>query len=124
MARCVFCGKQCRFYIIPKNSGIEDRYPAHKKCDREFKSSIKPKPQRLYVEGNNGGDYIEIYDLGNGIVDLQVGHCCVNYINQIVPVEFITTTLAKIVEDREIIDVIKAIGLDAEYTLSLIEKLR
>ncbi len=53
------------------------------------------------AEGNHGGDYIKIQTiqsdgspLQDGMIILEVGHCCVVYIKAIVPVEFITSILA------------------------------
>jgi hypothetical protein len=47
----------------------------------------------LYLEGNNGGDYIQITPLPDGRIHLEIGHCCVKLVNHIVPVEFLTGVL-------------------------------
>jgi hypothetical protein len=31
----------------------------------------------MYLEGNNGADYIKIQELADGQLELEVGHCCV-----------------------------------------------
>ena len=54
------------------------------------------------AEGNNGGDYIHItksdsYD--DGIVHLEIGHCCVVMVDAYVPVEFITSVFSEISEN-------------------------
>lgn len=57
----------------------------------------------LRIEGNNGGDYLEISSAGNNLVLLEVGHCCVVTIRHIVPVEFITAVLARAVLEHNTI---------------------
>lgn len=123
MAKCVFCGKQCNFHIVPAGGGMADKYPAHKKCDREYRSK-KVAPQRLYAEGNNGGDYFDITLLDDDTARLEVGHCCVIYIDEVVPVEFITSALAKAVCDKDVKEFIKGVGWTEDFTKSLISKIK
>lgn len=51
----------------------------------------------IYVEGNNGGDFLSIAVRDDGLLDLEVGHCCVKAIRHTVSVEFITATLSEAV---------------------------
>lgn len=37
----------------------------------------QPNDLTLILEGNNGGDALEIIDQGHGIFTFQSGHCCV-----------------------------------------------
>lgn len=53
---------------------------------------VETQPE-IYVEGNNGGDYLKIALAGENLVRLEVGNCCVHTITAIVPVEFITGVL-------------------------------
>jgi hypothetical protein len=52
----------------------------------------------LYLEGNKGGDYIELkqYNPQKGIstVYIEVGLCCVRNIQHQLPVEFLTTLIS------------------------------
>jgi hypothetical protein len=56
--------------------------------------------RRIVLEGNNGGDFIELEETDEeGIVLIRAGHCCVMtfpYPDTRIPVEFITTLLANI----------------------------
>lgn len=49
----------------------------------------------ICIEGNNGGDFIAITDLGDGRIILESGSSCVRTIDAIVPVEFITAILSE-----------------------------
>lgn len=59
---------------------------------------------RVYVEGNNGGDSIDlekyhedVHDPDSNLVRLEINNCCVRIITASVPVEFITGTLTEAV---------------------------
>jgi len=52
--------------------------------------------QRLYTEGNNGADFLDIEKLNDNLVRLRVGNCCVVTVNHVVPVELITHTLTEL----------------------------
>ena len=71
----------------------------------------------VYVEGNNGGDIIEIEEKTNGLIRLSSASCCVYNINAIVPVEFITAIIGdKMLEHNgDINSVIDSFGWDDEY---------
>jgi len=69
--------------------------------------------KRIYLEGNNGGDYIEITQTkeqkDNSCCTLKVGHCCVHIISHQVPVEYIVSlfhlsTIKKLSEGMEMWD--------------------
>ena len=47
----------------------------------------------IRMEGNNGGDFLEIESLYDNLVRLRVGHCCVTVDAEIVPVEILTAVL-------------------------------
>ena len=52
----------------------------------------------MLLTGNNGGDYLNIELIEDGVIRLEVGsECCVS-ISQNVPVEFITAALTKIID--------------------------
>lgn len=57
---------------------------------------ISPYPMRFYMEGNNGGDYIQLEQVSEDTVHLKVGHCCVVIFDHIVPVEFLTSILSQV----------------------------
>lgn len=64
---------------------------------------MKGKPNKhplesIRVEGNNGGDYIEIREREDDRIHLEVGHNCVKIIDHVVPVEFLTLALAALVD--------------------------
>ena len=71
----------------------------------------------VYVEGNNGGDIIEIEEKTNGLIRLSSASCCVYNINATVPVEFITAIIGdKMLEHNgDINSVIDSFEWDDEY---------
>lgn len=75
---------------------------------------------QLYLEGNNGGDYLVIKPLPSGCVHLIVGHCCVRNIHHIVPVEFITAILSTaVIKHGSVQAAIKAIDWPKDFTKEL-----
>jgi len=52
---------------------------------------------KLYAEGNHGGDYVEIIKTPvEGVLQITIGHCCVHHLRGVlIPVEFLTTLLSK-----------------------------
>lgn len=78
------CGHIMRlvnYQSIPQ-SGIHDDCP------------INDFVQPMVIEGNNGGDYINIQPVGDNLVRLEVGHCCVVSFSGIIPVEILTTMIS------------------------------
>lgn len=76
----------------------------------------------LRIEGNNGGDYLEISPASDNLVLLEVGHCCVVTIQHIVPVEFITAVLARaVLEHNTVQGAITALpwGQTGDFTAQL-----
>ena len=61
-----------------------------------MKKKVKVSLPTLYIEGNNGGDYLRLKPLGDNLVQLEIGNCCVVTISQVVPVEFITAALTDV----------------------------
>lgn len=80
---------------------------------------------RIYLEGNNGGDYFELTVYGDGEIKLEVGHCCVKIIDCYVPTEFLTGALSQAVLNAGSIQ--KAIlGLEwpENYLVELVGKVK
>ncbi len=48
---------------------------------------------KLFIEGNNGGDYLKITPMGDNRVELEFGHQCIMKRQTIIPVELITSAL-------------------------------
>jgi len=57
--------------------------------------------KNIYLEGNNGGDYIKIAQTKEqekiSCCNIEIGHCCVLLLNAQVPIEFITSLFANFV---------------------------
>jgi len=51
----------------------------------------------MYIEGNGGADYIEVEPLSQNLLRLEVAHCGVVVVRQIVPVEFLTAAISDVV---------------------------
>lgn len=53
--------------------------------------------KNIYVEGNKGGDFLEITtvssDGDDDVVHLRIGHCCVYYLDIEVPVAVLTSMI-------------------------------
>ena len=79
---------------------------------------------KIFAEGNKGGDFIEITCLENDRVYLRVGSCCVTTIDSVVPVEFLTGVLTEVMleHDNNIYSVIDSFGWSQEYKDELKEK--
>ena len=58
---------------------------------------LEPNTKTLYLEGNNGGDYLRLESLDDGTVRVDCGHCCVPMFDAVVPVELLTTLIAQAV---------------------------
>lgn len=54
--------------------------------------------QSIYVEGNNGGDYLKFAATRDGRLYLEVGHCCVVTVQKILPAEMLTSLLTSMFE--------------------------
>ena len=81
-------------------------------------------PNRFYIEGNNGGDYLVIEPLPDGRIHLEVGHCCVIGIDHIVPVEFITSVLsAAVIEHGSVKAVMESMRWDRDYIEQLVAQI-
>lgn len=80
----------------------------------------------VFAEGNNGGDFVRIENLEDGIVHLSVGSCCVITMDKVVPVEFITGILTqKMLEHNgDINSIIDSFGWDQNYKDELKKKVR
>lgn len=80
----------------------------------------------VFAEGNNGGDFIQIENLEDGIVHLSAGSCCVMIIERAVPVEFITGVLgeAMIAHNGDINSIIDSFGWEQCYKDELKKKVR
>lgn len=60
---------------------------------------------QIIVEGNNGGDTLEIFkgsSHDNNVVHLTVGHGCVYYIDMEIPVEILTSILIAAIEEGKL----------------------
>jgi hypothetical protein len=79
--------------------------------------------EQISLEGNNGGDILNIKILSDDRIGLAVGHCCVMVINHIVPVEFITAILSKAVIDAGgVAEAMKLVGWSQEYINELVSQ--
>jgi len=58
-------------------------------------TKTKVRLDKLQVEGNGGGDYLNLEVVGDGLIKTTVGHCCVKTIDLVLPVEVITAILSE-----------------------------
>lgn len=80
---------------------------------------------RLYVEGNNGGDFLEIVPLDDNLIHLEIGHCCVKSIRAIVPVEFVTAILTNaVLEHNGIKEAMMSVNWPDEFKIELTSQIR
>lgn len=79
----------------------------------------------IFIEGNNGGDFVEIKKIEDGLIHLRIGHCCVMIIDKIVPVEFLTASLSEmILEHDNINSIIDSFCWDKKYKDKLKDKVK
>ena len=96
---------------------------------RQIKKRLKKKQWFsgfVNAEGNNGGDFIVIEDRGNGLLYIRSGSCCVMTIDAIVPVEFLTSTLERVLleNDLDVKKVIDTSGWSTPFREELKAKVR
>ena len=96
---------------------------------RLIKKMIKKRQQfdgAIAAYGNNGGDLLELYDNLDGTLYLKSGHCCVMTIEKIVPIEFITALLSKVMleHNNDINSIIDSFGWKQSYKDELKKKVR
>lgn len=87
---------------------------------------LKQRNKEIEVSGNNGGDIFKIINNDDGTVRLFIGHCCVVIIDKIVPVEFLTATLAKIIleHDNNVYSIISDFDWDEKFKEELKKKMK
>ena len=78
--------------------------------------------QYIYLQGNNGGDFIEIKQIDDDKIHIFSGSSCVISINATVPIEFITKVVEKAMLDNnfDVKKIIDTFGWDKTY----LEKLK
>jgi hypothetical protein len=81
---------------------------------------------KIAVEGNLAGDFLEIVDQGNDTVHIKCGHCCVIVLDAVVPVEFLTALIfqAMINHDDNISAVIDTFDWSDKYKNQLKAKVK
>lgn len=86
----------------------------------------KKRTQKIFIEGNNGGDYLNIQQKKGELVLLEVGHACVPSIAQVLPLPVITAALTEWIlnHNNDIEQAIKSQGWSSEYTKKLVEIVR
>jgi hypothetical protein len=61
--------------------------------------------QDIYLEGNNGGDYIKISQTKKqeaiSCCQIEVGHCCVVVLRSQIPIEFLTSLICKFMHTNQ-----------------------
>jgi hypothetical protein len=79
----------------------------------------------LMLEGNNGGDIFDLKDLGDGLIDLRVGHCCVVCVERVVPVELLTRVMDEALTKHGSVEgVFRDSGWPGDFVEELIDKMR
>ncbi len=65
--------------------------------------------KEIYIDGNNGGNYVKIQQLDDNRILLEIGDCCVKTAELIVTAEVLSSFLTKcsLVENKSLLDVMK-----------------
>ena len=81
------------------------------------KLNLSPLDGIFEVSGNNGGDVLRLRKLKDDTIFLYSGHCCVQSIGAIVPVEFLTAIISDVMlkHDNDIYAVIDSFGWSKEF---------
>ncbi len=87
----------------------------------------KEKYDKIFVEGNNSGDFIKMEHVKNNLIRLEIGHCCVYAFNHELPVEILASFLAKIsyaLEDEKTL--LRELGWssNSEYNYKLLKQIK
>ena len=80
----------------------------------------------IFAEGNNGGDFIQLENLEDGMVHLKVGSSCVLLIEKAVPVEFLTGIIQNAIFEHNgnINEIVDSFGWDKVFKNDLKKKVR
>ena len=72
--------------------------------------------KKISLQGNKGGDLLDIEVLKDDRINLRVGNNCVMMVEKAVPVEFITKVIAnEILEHGSVESVIESFAWDKKY---------
>ena len=104
---------------------IEGKYL--KSIINKWNTRPEEKYNKIYVEGNKGGDFIKIEHIKDNLIKLEAGHCCVYTFNHEIPVEILASFLAKIsyaLEDEKTL--LKELGWDSnsKYNYDLLKQIK
>ena len=104
---------------------IEGKYL--KSIINKWNKRPKEKYDKIFVEGNNSGDFIKIEHIKNNLIRLEIGHCCVYVFNHEIPVEILAALLSQIsffINDEK--ELLRKIGwnADSEYTYKLLKQVK
>ena len=94
---------------------------------KKWNKRPEEKYDKIYIEGNNGGDFISIKHIKDNLIKLEVGDCCVYIFNHEIPVEILASFLAKIsyaLEDEKTL--LKELGWDSnsKYNYDLLKQIK
>lgn len=78
---------------------------------------MKKKQNTFWSTGNNRGDFIEVEELGEGILHIRIGHRCVTTLDEIVPIEFLTAILSQTMlqNNNDVLKIIDGFTWSAEF---------
>lgn len=88
-----------------------------------LKRRIRDSQSRIMLEGNKGGDFVELIPMENGRVYLHSGCSCVTTIDMVVPNEFLSILLKDcILNYGSVREYLGFIDYDDDYKRELISK--
>ncbi len=103
----------------PKTKAFED-------LKKRMKQRVKNQVIKISTSGNKGGDILDIVLRDNELLHIRSGHCCVMTIDKVVPVEFMTALLSKVMleNDNDIGKIIDSFDWSQEYKDELKKKVK
>lgn len=88
-----------------------------------LKRRLRDRQPRIMLEGNKGGDFIELIPMENGRVYLHSGCSCVMTIDMVVPNEFLSILLKECILDYgSVREYLESIDYNDDYKRELISK--
>jgi len=86
---------------------------------------MKKKFKQVSIEGNKGGDYLNINTCTeDDTLDIEIGHCCVHIFDATVPVELVTALFADMMNRHGTPEkFIQSLGWPQDFKDELISKI-
>ncbi len=112
--RCVKCGIELKGKYLKS---------VIKKWNRRIREEAKL--DKVYIEGNKGGDFLKITKIKDNLLRIESAHCCLYNFNHEMPVEVLTSLLSDIhISFNNENELLKKLDWRKEYGYDLLRQIR